>query len=46
MINYLLDKLCKFLFETDWQRMHIDKVILVMYAIPIVLLICHTFTKV
>jgi len=46
MISYLLEKLYQFLFESDWDQMHVDKIIIVMYAIPLVLLICHTFTKV
>ena len=46
MIKYLLEKLNKLLFELDWQQIHLDKILMFMYVIPLVLLICHIFTKV
>ncbi len=30
------------MFMSDWEQMHIDKAILVMYTVPIVLILCNT----
>jgi|5_EtaG_2_1085323.scaffolds.fasta_scaffold103091_3 hypothetical protein len=42
MIKYLKRKLYKFLFESNWEQMHVDKAIIVMYTVPIVLILCNT----
>ena len=46
MLKKFKDWLNWILFHSDWSRIQIDKMIVVMYIIPIVLLLCHTITRV